>query len=141
MAGMLRTEAEPHIYYLPFELRPDEQKRIDEQVSQAKAEQTGNFHTPERNHKLADDKHEGQSPVQQARNAEEDVSKESPHSNAKPRSGGSQPATPSHDNTQIEDATKQTNSPQPEVSSATKDKGAEESEDVILEAGEDSVIY
>lgn len=139
-ARMLRTKSEPQLYYLPYELREHEEETIRQQVQEAEAEineksrefESGKEQDSQEFTSVIEDQHIAQHRVispMQAPNSREDVNGNDDASRVAPEGQKSE--------TNLTDDPSNS-SPKPE--GTTKEK-TDENEDVMLETGEDSVIY
>ena len=138
MARVLRTKSTPHLYYLPSTLRAHEQEQIEQQIADANSNLQ---HQP--NQSSADD------------NVSEDVREEgeNQHSHAvedRPVRNSGEDAAPQDPEGHVDSALvsekngtlKESHSPDiPNGVHVNDTEKAEDNEDVMVEAGEDSVIY
>ncbi|KAH7329113.1 pinin/SDK/memA/ protein conserved region-domain-containing protein [Stachybotrys elegans] len=136
LARFLRTRAEPHLYYLPWKLTRDQKDTIDDQIRDAKAaneEESADF----ARRKEAHEKRYGLSAQSRTALSGAEAQEEPPLADAKAEKDKStEDGAPS----QQDPGTAGSGTAKRAVKPADREH-ADESGDVVVEAGEDMVIY
>lgn len=135
-ARMLCTKSSPPLYYLPYQLQREERDKIEIQIEAAEAEIDGDLQRFEGDRSR--DSNETVTEREPRREDEEADQTETNQHDGKSASSNSVP--PNEGKSEVNISTEDQGLPHSKADSSAKEK-AEENEDVMVEAGEDSVIY
>ncbi|KAK3667723.1 hypothetical protein LTR22_001538 [Elasticomyces elasticus] len=146
MANFLQTSSEPKLYYKPWELRPDEEDRIEQQLKEAEALIERELAAFEgRTVRVIEETHEDRDvePKEVNGHSEEALAADV-QAEAEPELATAQPTANAEldttANDEVGDIDKAT-TPLPEVVAATEQKQEDDDGDHVVEGDEDTVIY